>query len=85
MNTASITIGVCLSDEHALDIEAFAAACGTEAAFVRLLVAAPELAVFDALDEGLSRQESAGLSRFETEYRSRQPAGTLLYVDTKET
>lgn len=55
------------------------------AAFVRLLVAAPELAVFDALDEGLSRQESAGLSRFETEYRSRQPAGTLLYVDTKET
>ena len=38
MNTSSIAIGVCLSDEHALDIEAFAAACGTEAAFVRLLV-----------------------------------------------
>lgn len=54
------------------------------AAFVRLLVAAPELVVFDALDEGLSRREAASVSRFEAEYRSRQPAGTLLYVDTKE-
>ena len=38
MNTSSIAIGVCLSDEHALELEAFAAACGTEAEFVRLLV-----------------------------------------------
>lgn len=38
MNTSSIAVGVCLSDEHALELEAFAAACGTEAAFVRLLV-----------------------------------------------
>jgi chaperone modulatory protein CbpM len=36
MNT--IAIGVCLADEHALDLDAFAAACGTEAEFVRLLV-----------------------------------------------
>ena len=54
------------------------------AAFVRLLVAAPELAVFDALDEGLSREESARVFGFEAEYRARQPAGTLLYVDIKE-
>ncbi|MDP1690384.1 MAG: chaperone modulator CbpM [Burkholderiaceae bacterium] len=38
MNTSSIAIGVCLTDEHALELEAFAAACGTEAEFVRLLV-----------------------------------------------
>jgi chaperone modulatory protein CbpM len=38
MNSASIAIGVCLTDEHALELEAFAAACGTEADFVRLLV-----------------------------------------------
>ena len=38
MNTSSIAIGVCLIDEHALELEAFAAACGTEAEFVRLLV-----------------------------------------------
>ena len=38
MNTSSIAIGVCIADEHALDLEAFAAACGTEAEFVRLLV-----------------------------------------------
>ena len=38
MNTASVAIGVCLSDEHALELEAFAVACGTEAEFVRLLV-----------------------------------------------
>lgn len=38
MNTSSIAVGVCLSDEHALDLEAFAAACGAEAQFVRLLV-----------------------------------------------
>ena len=38
MNTTAIAIGVCLADENALDLEAFAAACGTEAEFVRLLV-----------------------------------------------
>ena len=38
MNTSSVAIGVCLSDEHALELEAFAVACGTEAEFVRLLV-----------------------------------------------
>jgi chaperone modulatory protein CbpM len=38
MNTASIAIGVCLTDANALEIEAFAAACGTEVEFVRLLV-----------------------------------------------
>jgi chaperone modulatory protein CbpM len=38
MNTSSIAVGVCLTDEHALELEAFAAACGTEAAFVRRLV-----------------------------------------------
>jgi chaperone modulatory protein CbpM len=38
MNTSSITVGVCLTQEHALELEAFAAACGTEAEFIRLLV-----------------------------------------------
>lgn len=40
MNTdpASLVIGVCLIDEHALELVAFAAACGTEVDFVRLLV-----------------------------------------------
>ena len=38
MNTSSFAVGVCLSDEHALELEAFAVACGTEAEFVRLLV-----------------------------------------------
>ena len=38
MNTSSIAIGVCLIDEHALELEAFAEACGTESEFVRLLV-----------------------------------------------
>lgn len=38
MDTTAIAIGVCLTDDHALELEAFAAACGTEAGFVRLLV-----------------------------------------------
>jgi len=38
MSTSSIAVGVCLADEHALDLEAFAMACGTEVDFVRLLV-----------------------------------------------
>lgn len=44
MNTPSIAIGVCLTEEHALELDAFAAACGTEIEFIRLLV-----------DEGLVR------------------------------
>ena len=38
MNTTSIAIGVHLTDEHALELQAFAAACGADEAFVRLLV-----------------------------------------------
>ncbi len=38
MNTSSIAVGVCLTGEHALELEAFAAACGTDAQFVSLLV-----------------------------------------------
>ena len=38
MNSAVIAFGVRLVDEDALELEAFAAACGTEAAFIRLLV-----------------------------------------------
>ncbi|MDP1899721.1 MAG: chaperone modulator CbpM [Rubrivivax sp.] len=38
MNASSIAIGVCLNEETGLELEAFAAACGTEAEFVRLLV-----------------------------------------------
>jgi len=38
MNTSSIAVGVCLTEDHALELEAFAAACGTEVEFVRLLV-----------------------------------------------
>jgi chaperone modulatory protein CbpM len=38
MNSRSITIGVCIADDHALDLEAFAAACGADVEFVRVLV-----------------------------------------------
>ena len=38
MKSAAIAIGVCLADEDALELEAFAAACGTGAEFIRLLV-----------------------------------------------
>ena len=54
------------------------------ATFVRLLVAAPELLVLDALEDGLSYGECRQAARFEAEYRARQPDGTVLYVDTKE-
>jgi len=54
------------------------------AEFVRLLAASPELAVFDAIDEGLSRAERERLSALESEYRARQPLGTLLYLDAEE-
>jgi ABC-type transporter Mla maintaining outer membrane lipid asymmetry ATPase subunit MlaF len=54
------------------------------ASFVRLLVTAPELMVFDALEDGLSSVECRHAARFEAEYRARQPEGTVLYVDTRE-
>ena len=54
------------------------------ASFVRQLVATPELMVFDALEDGLSYAECRHAARFEAEYRARQPAGTVLYVDTRE-
>ena len=38
MNTTSIAISVHLADEQALELDAFAAACGADEAFVRLLV-----------------------------------------------
>jgi len=44
MNTTSIAIGVSLVDEHALPLDALAAASGTDADFIRQLV-----------DEGLLR------------------------------
>lgn len=38
MNTDLNALGVCLTGEHALELQAFAAACGAEAEFVCLLV-----------------------------------------------
>lgn len=38
MNTSPVVVGVCIADDHALDLEAFAAACGVTVEFVRLLV-----------------------------------------------
>jgi chaperone modulatory protein CbpM len=38
MTTSTLAIGVCLTDDHALELDAFAAACGAEVEFVRLLV-----------------------------------------------
>lgn len=38
MSTSEISGGIWLEDEHALDLDAFATACGFDAAFVRLLV-----------------------------------------------
>jgi chaperone modulatory protein CbpM len=38
MNTTSLAIGVCITDDHALELEAFATACGAEVEFVRALV-----------------------------------------------
>ena len=54
------------------------------AAFVRSLVTAPELMLFDALEDGLSYAECRHAARFEAEYRARHPQGTVLYVDTRE-
>jgi len=52
--------------------------------FTRLLVATPELAVFDALGDALDSADHARAARFEAEYLARQPAGTLIYVDLTE-
>ena len=54
------------------------------AGFVRGLVVQPELMIFDALEDGLSQAECRQAARFEAEYRSRAPQGTLVYVDTGE-
>jgi predicted ABC-type transport system involved in lysophospholipase L1 biosynthesis ATPase subunit len=54
------------------------------AAFIRLLVAEPALAIVDALEDGLSRAERARASLFEAELRARLPGATLVYVDSKE-
>ena len=54
------------------------------AAFVRLLVEAPELALFDSINEGLTRPERERVKDFESEYCARHPTGTLIYVDTQE-
>lgn len=52
--------------------------------FTRLLVAAPDLAVFDALGDDLDAGEHARAAGFEKEYLARHPAGTLIYVDLPE-
>ena len=52
------------------------------AGFIRGLVAAPQLMIFDALEDGLSYAECRHAARFEDEYRARAPQGTLVYVDT---
>ena len=52
--------------------------------FTRLLVAAPDLAVFDALGEDLDPEERARAIDFGAEYLARQPAGTLIFVDLPE-
>jgi predicted ABC-type transport system involved in lysophospholipase L1 biosynthesis ATPase subunit len=52
--------------------------------FTRLLVAAPELAIFDALGDDLDPGEHARAAGFEAEYLARKPAGTLIYVDLPE-
>lgn len=53
-------------------------------AFVRLLVAGPELALIEGIEEGLSREECACVARFEAQYRARHPSGTFVYVDARE-
>ena len=54
------------------------------AAFARLMIAGPELALIESLDDGLSRAECARVAGFEQEYRRRHPAGTLVFVDIRE-
>jgi predicted ABC-type transport system involved in lysophospholipase L1 biosynthesis ATPase subunit len=54
------------------------------ASLIRLLAAAPELAVVDALHAGLSRAARACAPIFENELRTRLPQATLLFVDSRE-
>jgi len=54
------------------------------AAFIRVLVSAPELILFDALDDALNPQECRCIARFESVYRTFQPAGTVMYIEVKE-
>lgn len=54
------------------------------AAFIRGLITAPEVMLFDALEEGLSPHECKCVTHFEAVYRAHQPAGTVLYVEVKE-
>jgi phospholipid/cholesterol/gamma-HCH transport system ATP-binding protein len=54
------------------------------AAFARLMIAGPELAIIESLDDGLSRAECARVAGFEQAYRRRHPAGTLVFVDIRE-
>jgi ABC-type transporter Mla maintaining outer membrane lipid asymmetry ATPase subunit MlaF len=54
------------------------------AAFARLMIAGPELAIIESLNDGLSRAECARVAGFEQEYRRRHPAGTLIFVDIRE-
>jgi ABC-type transporter Mla maintaining outer membrane lipid asymmetry ATPase subunit MlaF len=54
------------------------------AAFIRLIVCEPALAVLDALEAGLSRVERSRVPLLEEECRARLPAATLVYVDSKE-
>lgn len=53
-------------------------------AFARLMIAGPELAIIESLNDGLSRAECARVAGFEQEYRRRHPAGTLVFVDIRE-
>ncbi|MBV8032362.1 MAG: hypothetical protein JO035_12710 [Betaproteobacteria bacterium] len=52
-------------------------------AFTRLLASDPDLAVLDAVDEGLRAGEVSLSRRFEAQYRSRRPDGSLLHVDAE--
>jgi len=54
------------------------------AAFARLMIAGPELALIESLNDGLSRDERERVAGFEQEYRRRHPAGTLVFVDIRE-
>ena len=54
------------------------------AAFARLMIARPELAIIESLNDGLNRAECARVAGFEQEYRRRHPAGTLVFVDIRE-
>ncbi len=53
-------------------------------AFARLLAAEPELAILDSVDRAAADGKIGLSARFEAEYRARQPAGSLLHVDSEE-